>query len=141
MEIFGIKLTLTLAFSIWGAGLSTILGLLKIKEYWSSRFQFDISYVWRGHVDYGNDIIVQNLSGKPILLDYMEIFYFKKTGWFKKEKTILWSPEDESLNIKIDSLSGEKFNFSEANYFVVSGKQIYVRLFFAGKKPIERKVG
>ena len=141
MEVFGLEITPTLGLSLWGAALSTILGVFKIKEYMEARFKVGTSYVWRSDEYLGNDIVVQNLSSKPVLLDYMEVFYIKKSGWFKKEKVVLWSPEDETLNIKIDSLAGEKFTFNESNYFSTTGKEIYLQLFFAGKKAIEKSVG
>lgn len=135
------EITLPLILSLWGAVLSSILGLIKIKEAWSSRFKIEISSMLRSDPEYGNDIVIQNLSGKAVLLNYMELFY-KKDGLLPFKKEIeLWSPEDELLSSKIDSQSSKSFHFSRGDHFTTQGKTIYVRLYFAGNKEIVKKVG
>jgi hypothetical protein len=69
----------------WGAVVSTILAFIKIKDAWNNRFQIDIIAVFRDNADYGHEISIQNLSGKPVLLNDIELFYKNKGFWpFKK---------------------------------------------------------
>lgn len=139
MDILGTHYDITFLLSLWGALLSTVLSTLKIVEYWRNRFQVRISPILRGDVNMGHDISIQNLSSKPVLLEYMEIF--TKTGkWpFKKEKYI-WSPEDSLLNARIKPANAKVYNFSEGDYFGWNTNPVYVRLYFAGKKPITKKI-
>jgi hypothetical protein len=134
MEIFGIKVGLTLVLSLWGAALSTILSILKVMEYWNNRFQIELSPILRGHVEVGHDLSIKNLSSKPVLLEYMELF--TKNG---KEEKCIWSPEDSFLNTRIEPHDTKVYNFSEGDYFPWK-KDVYARLFFAGKKPIIKSI-
>lgn len=135
------EITLPLLVSLWGAALSSILALIKIIEVWGSRFKIEISYMFRSDPDYGNEISIQNLSGKSVLLTYMELFYKKDGIWPFKESISLWSPEDELITSKIESQSSKSFCFAQGDHFTTEGKTIYIRLYFAGKKEIVKKVG
>ncbi|WP_156139400.1 hypothetical protein [Aeromonas diversa] len=128
--------------SVWGALLSTTLAFLRVKEYWSGRFKIELNYVFRSDPVSGNEISVQNLSGKPVLLNYMDLFYHKK-GWWPliKEDKELWSPEDELINQKIDPHSEKTFCFARGDHFCHKDKVIYARLYFAGRKVMVQRVG
>lgn len=142
LVIFGTKMTLPVVLSIWGATLSTLLAFIRVRDFVNNRFKVNITYLLRTDAGDGNDINVQNLSGKPVLLEYMEIFSTKRTGLFKKETKQLWSPEDAYLNLRIDSCSSEKFCFRDADYFYWPNRNIFIRLYFAGKnRPLVKKVG
>lgn len=134
MEIFGIKVGLTLVLSLWGAVLSTILSILKVMEYWDNRFKIELSPILRGDAEMGHDLSIKNLSSKPVLLEYMELFM--KKG---KEEKDIWSPEDSFLNARIEPHDTKMYNFSEADYFPWK-KGVYARLHFAGKKPITKSI-
>jgi hypothetical protein len=135
------EITLPLLLSLWGAALSSILALIKITEVWGNRFKIEISYMFRSDPDYGNDVSIQNLSGKPVLLNYMELFYKNDGLWPFKKSFPLWSPEDELITSKIDSQSSKSFCFAQGEHFITEGKTIYVRLYFAGNREIVKKVG
>lgn len=134
MNILGVDITLTHVLSVWGAGLSSVLSIMKLMEYWNNRFQIEVSPILRGSVEMGHDISIKNLSSKPILLEYMEIF--NKNG---KEEKSLWSPEDSFIDARIEPYGSKLFNFSEADYFPWE-KEVYARLYFAGKKPIVKSI-
>lgn len=126
----------TQILALWGAVISTLLAILKVTEYWSNRFRIGISFVFRGHPNIGNDVTVQNLSRDSILLDYIEI-YQKKGVWPFCKSLLLWSPEDETLNRRIEGKSGVKFNFREMDYFEPKkNSRLYIKLFVAGRRPI-----
>lgn len=126
--------------SLWGAVLSSFLAILKISESWNNRFQIRVTWILRGSEEMGHDISIQNLSSKPVLLESMEIFSTKGIGWFGRESYI-WTPEDSWLNARIQPSDTKVYNFSEGDYFGWSRKKVKVRLYFAGRKPITRKIG
>lgn len=132
MNIMGIEIQPTFLLSLWGAVLSTLLAMLKISEYWTNRFRVEVSPIYRSCEEVGHDISIKNLSSKPALLEYMELFT-KKNG---EEERCLWSPEDSFLNARIEQLDSKVYNFSQSDYFNWSNKEIFVRLYFAGQKPI-----
>jgi hypothetical protein len=133
MNIFGLEIEATTFMSVWGAILSTVLAFLKIYEYWSNRFRIEVSPVFRSIPEIGNDININNLSSKPVLLEYMELYVINDG----KEKCI-WSPEDSLINVRIEPYDTKTFNFSEADYFGWDKKPVYIRLYFAGKKQITK---
>ena len=133
MNIFGLEIEATSFLSIWGSILSTVLAFLKIFEYWKNRFRIEVSPVFRSIPELGNDISINNLSSRPVLLEYMEL-YVKSDG---KEECI-WSPEDSLINARIEPYDTKVFNFSEADYFGWNKEPVYIRLYFAGKKEITK---
>jgi len=134
------EITLPLILSAWGAILSSILAFIKIAEALDNRFKIGTDYMFRGDPDLGNEICIQNLSGKPVLLTYMELFY-KKESWLPfKKKYELWSPEDELLNSKIESHSSKTFNFARGDHFSTNERIIYARIYFAGDKKVIVKI-
>ncbi|WP_274062040.1 hypothetical protein [Vibrio parahaemolyticus] len=139
MNVFGQELEVSLLLGIWGAVLSTILFVLKLYEVWGQRFKIEVSSITRSCADQGHDISIKNLSAKPVLLEYLELY--SKKGWlpFSKESYI-WSPEDSWLNARIEPSDKKVYNFNQGNYFSLSGKKVYVRLHFAGRKPFVKKV-
>jgi len=139
MEVQGIQIDAQLLLALWGAILSSILSFCKIIEYWGNRFKIQISWIFRGDIEMGHDISITNLSSKPILLEYMEIFS-KKGIWPFVHENYFWSPEDYWLNAKIEPSDTKVYNFSESDYFGWKTKDTYVRLYFAGKKTITKKI-
>jgi hypothetical protein len=134
------EITLPLILSAWGAILSSILAFIKIAEALGNRFKIGTDYMFRGDPGSGNEISIQNLSGKPVLLTYIQLFY-KKESWFPFQKKYeLWSPEDELLNSKIESNSSKTFNFTRGDYFSTNDRIIYARLYFAGDKKIIKRI-
>jgi len=134
MDIFGVKIELTFLLSLWGAILSSALAILKLSEYRNNRFRIEVSPVLRGCAVQGHDISIQNISSKPVLLIYMEIFRTKDG-----EEYCIWSPEDSLLNARIEPYDCKVYNFSEAEYFTWE-KGVCIRLCFAGKKPIIKNI-
>lgn len=139
MDILGTHYEVTFLLSLWGAVLSTILSVMKLVEYWNNRFQVKISPVLRSDIDMGHDISIQNLSSKPVLLEYMEIF-MQKGIWPFRQEQYFWSPEDSLLNARIEPSDAKVYNFSQGDYFSWKSKPVYVRLYFAGRKSITKKI-
>jgi hypothetical protein len=131
--MFGIELSLIL--SVWAAVLSTVLAAIKIWESWNSRFQIEVSSILRSCVDMGNDVSITNLSSTPVLLEYMEVYSEKN-----KKKQYIYSPEDSWLNVRIEPQNTKVYNFSEGEYFSSGRSPVYIRLRFAGKKPLTKRI-
>ena len=65
---------------LWGAGLSTLLALIKVWEVWSSRHHaIDVGYLFQGP-EYGNDIFIRNLSDKPVIVTDWELLFCERKG-------------------------------------------------------------
>lgn len=126
---------ITLLLAIWGSVLSTLLAGFKLFEYWNNRFKIEVAPLFRSVPELGHDISIKNLSPKPILLEYME--FFKKDG---ENIVYLWSPEDSFINVRIEPYDNKLFNFREGDYFGWNTDEVYIRLSFAGKKEITRKI-
>lgn len=107
--------------AVWGAGLSTLLALIKLAlikvwEVWSSRRRIEVSYNFVGLPEVGNDIIIRNLSDKPLVVTCWELLFCEKKGmkWvpYKTE-----SPAEDTSDICIPGHSSKSLNFSGQYYF------------------------
>ena len=128
----------------WGAGLSTLLALIKLFELWRDRFRINVGYGFDGDINRGNDVHVRNLSTRPIILSYWELFY-RPNLWPLKKDIYISSPEDDAHDIKVEPHSSKTFNFSGPNYFswnwkTMKGRRIYIRLHIAGRRSVIKKV-
>ena len=125
----------------WGAGLSTLLAFIKLREVWLDRFRVDIGY---NCSDIDNKIYIRNLTGRPIIISYWELLYGSGIWPFRKFSTFE-SPAADASDIKIESHSSKTFTFSGADYFgwsekALNGRKIYIRLDIAGRRPFLKKV-
>ncbi|MCF6217248.1 MAG: hypothetical protein L3J62_01680 [Gammaproteobacteria bacterium] len=122
--------------ALWGAGLSTALALVKMWELWSSRSRIEVSYGFSSGPD-GNDIIIRNLSDKPMTLTYWELLFCER-------KSLKWipyrneNPAENTRDIFISAHSSKTLNFSGQDYFewgqALTGKRLYLNLHIAGKR-------
>lgn len=128
----------------WGAGLSTLLALVKLYELWQNRFRIDVGYGFTGDMHRGNDVHIRNLSSKPIILAYWELFY-RPNLWPLKKDMYIASPEADAYDLKIEPHSSKTFNFSGQDHFswnwkALKGCKIYIRLHIAGRRPLVKRV-
>ena len=61
--------------SWWGAGLSTLLAIVKLSELWRDRFRVVVGYKFTSQAEIGNDILIRNLSSRPLILGHWELLY------------------------------------------------------------------
>lgn len=124
--------------ALWGAGLSTTLALIKIWELWSSRRRIEISYGFDGRPDVGNEIIIRNLSDKPMIVTYWELLFCKR-------KRLRWipyrneNPAEDTHDICIAAHSSKSLYFRDQYYFewghkALAGKRLYLNLNIAGRR-------
>lgn len=128
----------------WGAGLSTLLALIKIGEVWRDRFQIDVGCSLSNDPDVGNDIFIRNLSSRPAILSYW-IVQYRSGIWPFYSYSEVASPEGEAQDIRIDSHASKTLSFSQQDYFawgqkVQNGRRICIRLFFVGRRPLVRRI-
>ena len=133
------------ALALWGAGLSTLLAVMKLWEVWAQRRRIEVSYSFDGRPEVGNDVIIRNLSSTPITITYWELLFCEHKGikWVPYRRE---DPQDDVSDIFVKAHSSTRINFSEINYFdwgykSLGGKRLYLKLHLAGKrKPIKRLV-
>ena len=128
----------------WGAGLSTLLAVVKLWELWSDRFRVDVGYNFTGSLDVGNEIFIRNLTGAPIILSYWELLWLSGR-WPCRTESTLTSPQEDARDIRIDAHSSLTLTFKNEEHFdwgvkALEGRRIYVRLWIAGRRPVLRKV-
>ncbi|MGH1429555.1 MAG: hypothetical protein ACRBB4_00390 [Neptuniibacter sp.] len=124
--------------------MSTLLALVKLFELWRDRFRINVGYGFTGDIHQGNDIHIRNLSGKPIILGYWELFY-RPHLWPLRKDSYIASPEADAYDLKIEPHSSKTFNFSGPDHFSwgresMKGRRIYIRLHIAGRKPVLKRV-
>jgi len=128
----------------WGAGLSTLLSVVKLWEVWRDRFQINIGCNFTSEPEIGNEIFVRNLSARPIIMSYWELLYGSGVWPFIKLSEFE-SPGPDASDIKIEAHSSKTFTFADANHFSSShtflkGRKIYMRLYIIGRRPVLKKI-
>jgi len=133
------------ALPAWGGFvLSLVLAIVKLWELYSGRARIEIGGDYASLDSVGNQIYIRNLSPKPIILIYWEVYYGTKPLFFRKE-TPISSPES-SVNATIAAGSTYQLSFEDEHHFSTSvaalnGRAIFMRLFIAGRsRPIVRKI-
>jgi hypothetical protein len=128
----------------WGAGLSTLLAIVKIVELWRDRFRIDVSYNFTGDVGIGNEVLIRNLSNRPLILTHWELLYCSGR-WPRRSFEPLESADFDSGDRRLEPYATHTLHFTGANYFSwghksLKGRRIFILLHVAGRKPILRLV-
>src|SRR5689334_13514586 len=124
----------------WGAGLSTVLGIIRILEYLKTRTNLELSPILRSDEEEGHDILIKNNSTVPVTVHYMDVVRAKKA---KDENSIehLVHFEDNHILFTIEPRGAHSAKFSEGDYFPTRGGPIFLRLWVVGqKKPLWLKI-
>ena len=133
-----------LYLACWGAFLSTLLGLVKLGEVWRDRFRLDVSYNLTGSDVFGSDILLRNLTSRPVILTYWELMYGAR-GWRKRNYESIAIPGHDADDTRIDPHSTLKLSFVgdqnfEWGHKALRGRAIYIRLHVAGRRSFVRRV-
>jgi hypothetical protein len=126
----------------WGAGLSSVLGLIKIYEFWRDRTRIDIGAGSTSSEDIGNSIQIRNLSSRPIILSHWELLYVSGR-WPRRTYQSFSSAEYDFGDHRLEPHGTHTLHFAEDEYFdagrtALNGRRIFIRLYFAGRRPILR---
>lgn len=125
----------SLAIACWGALLSSLLAILKAVEFQRTRFRIDVSPTLTSSEGEGHRVRVQNLSSRPVLLEYWEVLYCSGR-WPTRKLEHVSSPADVQ-DTTIDACSSFTIRFQDEDHFAwsdkfLNGRQIMIRLHFAG---------
>jgi hypothetical protein len=136
--------TMALIVAAWGAILSTLLAGIKVWGVWRDRHRIDVAYSFATDENVGNTISIRNLAGRPLILSYWELLYGTGTWPLKNFEAMQW-PDHDHGDQKMETYSVYPLTFSGGNHFdwsskALKGRKIYIRLHFAGRKPIVRLV-
>jgi len=128
----------------WGAGLSTLLALVKIWEIWRDRFRVDIGYSFAGLPAIGNKILIRNLGSRTFILAYWELLYCSGKWPFRRFAPLA-SAEYDAGDRKVEPHTTCTLSFTDAEYFdwgvaSLKGRSIYIRVNVAGRRPLVRLV-
>ena len=132
---------LTTIVAIWGALLSTVLGLFKIREEWNKRqLRVEVEGMFTSNVEIGHRIDVRNLGSTPIILKYWQVVSVR--GWWLFRKvTPIEEAEFDAGDLRIGAMDSHSLHFAEAYHFPYVGRKIWIRLYVAGRsRPELRKV-
>jgi hypothetical protein len=131
--------------ALWGAFLSSLLAGVKLYEFWRDRRRLDYSYNFTGSEEIGNEIIIRNLSSKPLIITHWELVWRSRKWWNlkKKEKKGIIPDFDFSDSI-INPHSILTLKFNRENYFSWSPKalgdsSIFLTLQIAGERRSRSK--
>ena len=130
--------------ALWGAVLSTILAVVKFHEIWEARTKIEVTYDLASSPEIGNKIIIRNLSGKPIIITYWELYWQKrKYGIIPVIMNGIY-PNEEFPDKKLEAHSSTSITLAGSSHFEWNKKalgksKIYLYLHIAGrKKPIRK---
>lgn len=128
----------------WGAGLSTLLAIVKVFEVWRDRFRVEVSGNFTGSESIGNEILIRNLSSRPLILTYWELLYCSGR-WPRRSFESFESADFDSGDRRLEPYATHTLHFAEQNYFswgykVLKGRRIFIRLHVAGRRPMLRLV-
>jgi hypothetical protein len=128
----------------WGADLSTLLAIIKLFELWRDRFRVEVSHNFTGSESIGNEVLIRNLSNRPLILTYWELLYCSG-HWPRRTFEPLESAEFDSGDRRLEPYATHPLHFADANYFswghkALNGRRIFILLHIAGRKPILKLV-
>lgn len=133
-----------LALSSWGAVVSTALAGIKAWEVWRDRFRIELDYSFTTSADRGNRISIHNLSAQPLILSHWELLYGDRKA-SKRSLEHVDSGDFDSPPRAIASHATLDLHFDEERHFAwgaefLKGRFVYIRMHFAGRKPVLRLV-
>lgn len=134
---------MTTILALWGAALSTLLGLLKVHEVWQKRqLRIEVEGTFTNYADIGNTIYLRNLGLKPIIVTYWEVVCFSGRWPQRKERSLHEAGSGYPVgDIRIDAQDSHQLVFSGADHFDGMKQVVYLRLWVAGKsKPLLERI-
>ena len=121
---------LTFAIAAWGAALAT---LIAIRDTWRNRFRVDATLSYRSDPTLGNEILITNLSDKPVTLVYWEILFLNRRCPRREEVRQSISPEGELLSRVLPPGDTCRLDFTGFYHFDLTPQLIYIKLHFVGR--------
>lgn len=137
-------MTITFLVAIWGAAVSTILGVVKLSEMYRDRFRVTVSYSFSSAPDGSKKVIVSNLGSRPFILCYWKLLWLPHR-WARERDVRAMSPDEDTTNSRLEPGASHTLTFSGLDHFewdsnTLCGHTIYVRLYILGRRSRLRKV-
>lgn len=108
----------------WGAGLSTLLVIIKIFELWRDRCRIEVNCYSTSNESIGNDIVIRNLSSRPIILKYWELLDCSG-HWPLRSFKSFDGAESDSGDFRLEPYATLSLRFANEDYFVCkTGRRI-----------------
>jgi hypothetical protein len=138
----------TAACAIWGAGVSTLLGLVKIWEtFWKDRLRLEATHSFIDPCEKADEITVVNLSGLPVQVSHWTLAW-KPNPFRWRTSEIDVTPEPECVGrFTIPSKGNYTLYFEEdakfdSSYRTARHRNLYLTLnIFGRRQPKVLKVG
>ena len=124
---------MTTLLAIWGAVLSTVLGLVKLHEEWEKRrLRIEVEGAFISSVEIGHRIDIRNLGSRPSILKYWEVVSIGGC-WPARRENAIEAADFDDADIQIGADDSRSLRFAEARHFAERGNT-YVRLHIAGRR-------
>lgn len=124
--------------ALWGAGLSTLLAVVKLWELWAARRRVEIICNPDSDPEIGNDIIIRNLSSQPIIISYWELLFCERKA-FRWKVYRNENPSEYISDLSIAGYSSKQIHLSGRDHFqwnhkALGGKRLYFKVCIAGQR-------
>lgn len=133
-----------MVISWWGAFVATGLAIIKIIETLRDRTRIDVGTSFTTSVNVGHEIRIRNLSPRPVVLTYWEVYYASRfcPAFCRKgiEGRDFDTPDSTLPPFTTHTLSFNEENYFSINYKKMKSKAIYIDIHFAGRRRIRRKI-
>lgn len=118
--------------------LSTCLVLLRAWEFWKDRFHINVRAMQTSNYELGNTVWIRNLSGKPVIVEYWEVFW-RSGRWPRRKEGLIDSPGEFAKDIQIAPRASHSLTFSGPDYVdwsvhAARGRTVLIGLHIAGRK-------
>lgn len=84
---------------------------------WSDQFRLDTSYNFCGDPQRGNQILIRNLPGRPIILGHWELLYGSRLWPFRKFEFLQLPGQDEFGDQRIEPQDTLTLTFADEDHF------------------------
>ena len=134
--------------AVYGAGLSTLLGVVKGFELWRDRFKIEIESSFAFNAAQGHRVIIQNVSKRDVIISNYFLYVGKK-----RQKIFDIHEHSVSIGITYDDfkpvvVKSDGFvilNFRNSRHFPFThekgnGHALHIRLEIAGRRSVTRNL-
>src|SRR5713226_3658569 len=122
---------------VWGAGLSTVLGLIKLWEtLWRDRIKLSTTYSFTSQNGVDDEITVVNLSDRTVQVAHWSLAW---QNVFSAVGIVDLTPDNGGYRFTIDPKSEHTITFSDENKFnwgskAANGRKMYLTLLLFGRR-------
>jgi hypothetical protein len=137
--------TLVALCAIWGAGISTILGAVKLWEsFWKDRIRLATTYSFTGQEGASDKITIVNLSAVPVQVSHWTLAW-KPNLFHRKLSVIDVTPVEGTPMFTIPPRNSHTLNFEEQSKFdwgyrSAHHRQLFLTLHIFGQKSKVLKI-